>query len=520
VEFVLNPARFTSKQTSAFRLFRLKLSAPSCVLFLFSFPLIVALCYRWGTASLAGDPAPAIASPNSDTFLTIETRAHAVAYNLKPISNPRFGEIAGYRGEDPLQDAVSREMMIAQGDPFLLSLISGINEGPLVLKTVSGGVPVLGPALPLRTQLGYSDRELLRMLGSGVAGSFRNFYSNVFGEHPSDDALEDEQVNPFRRAREALTEVPADTQATPPEDSKTETDSPDSTETSPSQTESSTPDAVTVPATPVVTVRPHLMLRVEGNGRLSAIPVSTPREGVFESAEMGLRDFTLLPFSNPAEFPISIAVADFNSDGMPDAGFHVARQGILRLFFGEADGTYKEQVRIEIGKGPRSITSGDFNRDGRTDLAVSSIGTGTLTVLFGKGRNQFTFKSYWLDIYRDYILAADPNETGALQLLGMNFADRGITLLDFTDPEGDISESEFNYVAALNSRVTTAEGRSARLNAVVLNTCLSVNLDNRENHLTNVMNIAAGLDVYLVVGDLSGNGALTVAIARPRPVTP
>ena len=256
------------------------------------------------------------------------------------------------------------------------------------------------------------------------------------------------------------------------------------------------------------------MLRVGDEGALESVRVSHPREGVFESAELGLRDFDLLPFRDPTEFSVSLAVADFNGDGLPDAAVQVPFQGLLRFFMGRADGAYDEQLQIETGKGARSIAAADFNGDGFMDVAVSGVGTGVLTFLYGKPNNQFKYQTSWLDVYRDYVLAADPSGTGRPQLVGMDFTNRGVVLKDFA--ESSLAGTPFEYLPSLNSEVATAKGRSSRINAVVMSSSLALNLDNRMGTMTNIVTVAPGANVYLLVGDVDADGSLTVGIATPR----
>jgi hypothetical protein len=355
-----------------------------------------------------------------------------------------------------------------------------------------------------------------------AGGSFGKFFAEIFGKardgraiSDSETALfEEQEENPFLKAREALAqnEAPPDgvqtsAENTPPEPEPVETTA--SEETPPSdRTE-------VAPSLPVATIRPNLMLRME-NGLLHVGSAAHPGANMFESSEWGMQEMALLPFSEPTEFPTSIAVADFNGDSQPDVAFHVGLQGLLRFFYGSSDGSYQEGLRIDVGRGPRSLAAGDFNRDGKMDIAVSTVGNGTLTLLFANAEGAYDFRTSWVDTYRDYILAADTSGSGALQLVGMNFANRADVLVEFAEPQGRISNGTLQYAPALQSQISTAKGRQARVNAVSLGASLSLNLDNLQNNLVNVANIAAGTDVYLLVGDLNSDGSLIVGIARPR----
>jgi hypothetical protein len=439
--------------------------------------------------------------------------------SLKPVQNPRFGFTAEGSAEDPFAAAVNRAMITARDDPFFYAAITGNPEGELTVVGMNGSIPVLGPPGPRFSA--RSDKEILRMLQSGVGGSFKNFFAHVFGgtsldAGEVDDTASNSDENPFRRARESMTETTAstttgDTDTT--KETKTETQTTDAKQTTNGTDTQPPPVEATGPGggTPS---RASLMLRVEQDGTLESVRVSSPSDGVFESAELGMQDFNVLPFRDPAELPTSVTVADFNGDGIPDAAVHVAMQGTLRFFLGQEDGTYRERLQVEIGRGARALAAADFNGDGYTDIAISPYGTGMLTVLYGEpSGDHFRYEAKWSDIYRDYLLAA-LSGNGRTQLLGMSFDNRGIVLSDFAD--GTLSGTPFGYVPSLNSQITTATGWSSRINAVVMNSSLALNVDNRQSLITNVVSVAPGTNVYLLVGDVGSTGNMTVGIATPR----
>jgi hypothetical protein len=412
-------------------------------------------------------------------------------------------------------------MIGAQGDPFVLAHLSGVREGVLVTRARNGIVPTLGlPSLRSRT-LVFSTSEIRRGLRNGLGGSFDRFFSDVLAsamfdivEKSGAEAAGDE--NPFSRALEALkesapvenTEKAAERRAPPPE--KT-TPAPESRET----TLASSP-ADTVPAA-VTTNRPYLILKVgEGNVFLSAA-ASQPREGTFESVEFGATDFRVLPMTDAAEFPLAMAVADFNGDRYADLVVHVPQQRLLRFFYQNPDGDFQEGLRVEAGGAPLSLAAGDFNHDGFMDLAFSPLGTGLLTVIYADENHLYRyFKTFASDVYRDYIIAADTSGTGNLEVLAMNFANYATVLLDFTEPAGEVPEKRIEYSPVLSTELARASARPSRVNAVLLNDSLALSFDDRMGRLINVLNVAAGADVYVIVGDLDHAGGLDVGLGIRR----
>jgi hypothetical protein len=107
--------------------------------------------------------------------------------------------------------------------------------------------------------------------------------------------------------------------------------------------------------------------------------------------------FTPVAMSTPTAFlPTSIAVADFNQDGIPDLAVLVPYSETVTIMLGNGDGTFTVSPASPVtGIQPQSIVSGDFNGDGIPDLVVANFElaaaspSGSLTVLLGNGDGTF-----------------------------------------------------------------------------------------------------------------------------------
>ena len=89
----------------------------------------------------------------------------------------------------------------------------------------------------------------------------------------------------------------------------------------------------------------------------------------------------------------SVAVGDFNGDGIPDLAVTNNGDNTVTVLLGNGDGTFSAKSTESVGKEPDSIATGDFNGDGIPDLAVANWGDNTVSVLLGNGDGTFTPKS-------------------------------------------------------------------------------------------------------------------------------
>jgi hypothetical protein len=81
----------------------------------------------------------------------------------------------------------------------------------------------------------------------------------------------------------------------------------------------------------------------------------------------------------------SVAVADFDGDGMIDLATGHFDTGTVSVLPGIGGGTFGPPVAAAAANAPGVVAAGDFNGDGRPDLAVASFGSNDVSVLLNGG---------------------------------------------------------------------------------------------------------------------------------------
>src|SRR5215468_2279423 len=87
--------------------------------------------------------------------------------------------------------------------------------------------------------------------------------------------------------------------------------------------------------------------------------------------------------------PVSVAVGDFNGDGLPDLVVANFNSNNVSVLLGNGDGSFQAARNFGAGIGPASVAVGDFNGDGLPDLAVANVFSNDVSVLLGNGDGSF-----------------------------------------------------------------------------------------------------------------------------------
>ncbi|MGA2538199.1 MAG: FG-GAP-like repeat-containing protein [Terracidiphilus sp.] len=119
---------------------------------------------------------------------------------------------------------------------------------------------------------------------------------------------------------------------------------------------------------------------------------------------------------------VSLAVGDFNGDGIPDVAVGESGQGVFVLF-GQSNGTLGSPMQVDPSTTPTGLAAGSLTSDGRTDLVVADETTGTLHVYLGNANKTFTTVTAPTTGATNLSVAAlgDLNNDGKLDLIVAGF---------------------------------------------------------------------------------------------------
>jgi hypothetical protein len=78
---------------------------------------------------------------------------------------------------------------------------------------------------------------------------------------------------------------------------------------------------------------------------------------------------------------------DVNLDQINDLIYSSGKN--INIFYGDAVGSYDQEVKLETNFYPTKIIPGDFNRDGKIDIAYINSDEGLLSILYAKNETEF-----------------------------------------------------------------------------------------------------------------------------------
>jgi hypothetical protein len=140
-----------------------------------------------------------------------------------------------------------------------------------------------------------------------------------------------------------------------------------------------------------------------------------------------------LPEVSVGAFPRSVAIGDFNNDGKQDIATTGFALGSVSIRLGDGSGGFTSPAVPEVGvdKGPYSIAIGDFNNDGFADFATANSAAVDVSIMLGDGAGGFTpaaVPSVEVDGSPRSIAIADFNNDGKLDFATANSVSANISI--------------------------------------------------------------------------------------------
>jgi hypothetical protein len=220
--------------------------------------------------------------------------------------------------------------------------------------------------------------------------------------------------------------------------------------------------------------------------------------------------------------PGSVALGDFNGDGILDMAVTNGGDNTLTILLGKGDGTFTAAASSpQTGTYPSFVTVGDFNRDGKADLAVANLNSNNVTILLGNGDGTFTAAASNQETgYQPQSMAVgDFNGDGMLDLAVLNAGMNTVTVLlgngDGTFTASPLSSQTGSQPRSLVSGDFNGDGA---LDLAVTNgaaNTLTILLGNGDGSFAAAPSPATGAYPYAgAVGDFNLDGKLDLAVAN------
>jgi hypothetical protein len=247
----------------------------------------------------------------------------------------------------------------------------------------------------------------------------------------------------------------------------------------------------------------------------------------------GNGSFRGAPDVSVGTMPTSIAVADFNGDGLPDFVTVNQSSSSLSVALGTGHGSFSAATSVALGFTPSQIATGDFNKDGEIDLVVTCdtpggvgfCGFGGLAVLLGDGNGGFQAPVFIpnSEFVVSGLVVADFNNDGIPDIVAAVPQRSGVLLFGvfvyLGNGDGTFQAPITAYAANAQSLAAGDFNGEGKLDlAVGQGSSVAILLGNGNGTFTNpyTFNTAYGTS-SIVVADLNGDKKLDVAVGGGFP---
>jgi autotransporter-associated beta strand protein len=220
--------------------------------------------------------------------------------------------------------------------------------------------------------------------------------------------------------------------------------------------------------------------------------------------------------------PSSVAIGDFNGDGIPDLVVTNSGSNTISVFLGNSDGSLKPGLTTPVGTDPTSVVVKDFNGDDKPDIVVANAGNlsqnnlGNITVLLGNGDGTFQAPVNLSAGTTPVALAStDLNGDGAPDFVVANGVAAGTVTVLFDYAAPDVTFQAQKSAAGQTPRsVVTADFNGDGIPDLAVGSAggVSILLGNGDGTFQAPHTVLAGSIYSLTVADLNGDGISDLAL--------
>jgi len=139
-------------------------------------------------------------------------------------------------------------------------------------------------------------------------------------------------------------------------------------------------------------------------------------QGVFIADELN-------KFSHASSFPKTMAMADFNGDGVDDAALLTLFPSTFKTTFNEGAGQFSSPTTVEKLSYASAMDTIDWDNDNDIDIVVVDYGSSTIKLYLNDGNGNFTFEADLNvpDVHSYAIAIADINDDNLPDILVSSF---------------------------------------------------------------------------------------------------
>jgi hypothetical protein len=231
-------------------------------------------------------------------------------------------------------------------------------------------------------------------------------------------------------------------------------------------------------------------------------------------------------FSGPTNFSagiyaVSVAVGDFNRDGNQDLAVVNSFSDNVSILLGDGAGHFSAPTNITVGDFPFSVAVGDFNGDGKQDLAVANGNLNSVSILLGDGAGHFSAPTnITVGDFPSSVAVGDFNGDGKQDIAVAHNSlfgfDGGVSIV-LGDGTGHFSAPLNFTFGNQHSSVMVGDFNGDRKQDLALTTdgSVSILLGDGTGNFSGPTNFAAGdAPLSVAVGDFNGDAKQDLAVAN------